>query len=231
MCTIVLAYRVFPGYPVVVAANRDEVYGRSYGPPTRRDVDGWAVMPRDLESGGTWIGYNSHGVLAVIANVYPGITEEPTRSRGLLCRDVLRKETAAEARQAVRESYEREVYDCFNLAAADEGEAWVAVNDGSLSFVDLDPGFQVVTNAAASDPDGKAAGVRDAVPETRDPDGWVEAVKPLLANHELEVCRHGEGRGTTSSSIVAVDAEERGESVYLWLDGHPCEGDYGRVGR
>lgn len=229
MCTIILAYGVFPGYPVVVAANRDEVYGRSYDPPTRRDVDGWAVMPLDREAGGTWIGYNSNGVTAVVANVYPRVTKEPTRSRGLLCRDVLRQESAAEARQAVKESFRREVYDGFNLAVADSEEAWVAVNDGVFEFLDLDPGLYVFTNAAATDPDGKARGVEDAVPETDELDGWMEDVKEVLANHDIDVCRHGDGRGTTSSSIVAVDTREPGESLYYWLDGHPCEREYNRV--
>lgn len=212
-----------------MAANRDEVYGRDYEAPERRDVDGWAVMPLDREAGGTWIGFNSHGVLAVVANVYPRVTEDPTRSRGLLCRDVLAEESAVNARALVRESFEREVYDGFNLVVADSEEAWVAVNTGSLEFLDLDRGMHVFTNAPATNPDRKASEVWDAVPVTRDLDGWVEAVKPVLADHDLEVCRHGDGRGTTSSSIVAVDASEPGESLYIWLDGHPCEREYNRV--
>lgn len=229
MCSIVLAYRVFPGYDVVVAANRDEVYGREYEAPMRRDIDGWAMTPLDLEAGGTWIGYNSHGVFAVIANVYPRVTEEPSRSRGLLCRDVLRQESALEARDVVSDSVEREVYDGFNLVVADSSEAWVAVNNESLQFLGLDPGFHVFTNGAATDPDNKASEIRNEVPENRGLWDWLGDMKPVLMNHDLDVCRHGDGRGTTSSSIVAVDSTGVEDSFYLWLDGHPCESEYNRV--
>ncbi|MDY6764745.1 MAG: hypothetical protein SV377_03525, partial [Halobacteria archaeon] len=57
-------------------------------------------------------------------------------------------------------------------------------------------------------------------------DRWMENVKALLKNHELNVCIHEEDRGTRSSSIIAIKASQPSDSTYLFADGHPCEVDY-----
>ncbi len=59
MCTLVLAWQVFDGTPVAVAANRDERLDRPSQPPQQRHWGSRVVAPADEEADGTWIGYTS----------------------------------------------------------------------------------------------------------------------------------------------------------------------------
>ena len=68
MCLILIAWRVHPRYPCVVAANRDEFHAR----PTAA-AQWWTDRPnilagRDLQAGGTWLGMTRSGRLAALTN-------------------------------------------------------------------------------------------------------------------------------------------------------------------
>ena len=67
MCLILVAWRVHPNFPCVVAANRDEYFGR----PTA-EADWWEdragiLAGRDLQAGGTWLGMTRTGRFAAEA--------------------------------------------------------------------------------------------------------------------------------------------------------------------
>lgn len=225
MCTIIFAYGVFEGF--AVASNRDESYERGFSPPEKRERDdGWVFAPRDDRAGGTWIGFNDDGVLVTLSNL--PVYYDEARSRGKLCDDLLRASTVEEARSLLRETYTRHEYEGFNIVVGSSEACFVGVNDGSLRVVEPDEGVNVVTNSPFDDNGGKAERVADAVP---DPSGhetarsWLEAIRPLLADHERNVCVHDEGRGTTSSNLVYVASEPR-ESTWLFADGAPCETEY-----
>src|SRR5258706_10995192 len=68
MCLILLAWRVHPNFPCVVAANRDEYFER----PTA-SADWWSgqegiLAGRDLQAGGTWLGVTRRGRFAAPPN-------------------------------------------------------------------------------------------------------------------------------------------------------------------
>ncbi len=85
MCLILFGLRVHRHFPLVVAANRDEHYGR---PAAAAGF--WADHPdiyagRDLEKGGTWMGINTNGRFAAITNYREGVPGPAApRSRGEL---------------------------------------------------------------------------------------------------------------------------------------------------
>lgn len=84
MCLLLLAYRVHVGYPIIVAANRDEFHERAAEP-----AHWWDEPPifagRDLEAGGTWIGVSRNGRIAAVTNYRePSIPEPGVASRGEL---------------------------------------------------------------------------------------------------------------------------------------------------
>ncbi|MDZ7688359.1 MAG: NRDE family protein [Halobacteriales archaeon] len=230
MCTIIFAHGVFDGF--TLASNRDESYGRGFSPPKKRETeDGWMVAPRDDRAGGTWIGFNDDGVVVTLANL--PVYYDEARSRGKLCDDLLRASSVDEARALLRDTYARHEYEGFNVVVGSSEACFVGVNDGDLRLVEADEGVNVVTNSAFDDPAKKAERVADAVPSpyahetARD---WLEATRPLLADHETGVCVHDEEnrRGTTSSNLLYVAPEEH-ESSWLFADGAPCETPYETV--
>jgi uncharacterized protein with NRDE domain len=246
VCTFTLAWQVFADAPVVVAANRDEATDRPSEPPARVDDDPAVVAPRDAEAGGTWIGYNERGVLAGITNRWSEVDGGGERSRGLLVRDALREATAEEAVRAVERAVERHRYDGFNLVVVDENAALFVEWDGGLSIRNLEPGVHVVVNVGAALGGGGAvdddffvpdrrpdAGARQAddARRVRDEltptpgetaDAWLDRAAAVLADHEFNVCVHGDGYGTRSSSLIKLGADRR----YEFAPGPPCETRY-----
>ena len=234
MCTLVLAWQVFDGTPIAAAANRDEALGRPSRPPGVLDEDPRVVAPQDEEAGGTWIGYNDAGLFVAITNRQSD--REGERSRGLLVRDALGRESADEAVALVRTELADREYAGFNLVVADASEANLLEWDGVLRTTHFDPGVHVVVNEGHDRAAPKADRIREAVrPKTDSENGpeaevesWFDRAKAVMRDHDLGACVHGEGFGTRSSSLLAVD--DAGGGRYWFADGRPCETDYEAVG-
>lgn len=242
MCTLTLAWQVFPAAPVVVAANRDEATDRPSSSPAVRDDDeggtGTRVLaPRDDRAGGTWIGVNEHGVFAGITNRWTDSELAGDRSRGLLVDDVLGAQTSADAVGILHDAVERNEYDGFYLTVADETNATVFGWDGALTETPLDPGVHVVVNVGVDDdvdvPTARQdVGVQQAENARRarsklerrgdeSVDEWLGRARSILGDHEYGLCIHADGYGTRSSSLVIVRDDET--VTYDYADGPPCE--------
>ncbi len=245
VCTLIVAWRVFPDAPVCVAANRDELYDRPATPPTRWDTDPAVVAPRDEEAGGTWIGYNEAGVFVAITNRW--VSGEGDRSRGRLVADALGARSASAAVELVESELRTRSYAAFHVVVADADACTLVRNGGTDDVIDdhlttpLEPGVHVVVNVGA---DGEwfvpatrpeagrsqadnAGRVRETLqPRDAETSGeWLDRAGDLLGDHEYGVCVHGDGFGTRSSSLLSLGAEP----TYRFADGPPCETPYERV--
>src|SRR5262249_41577453 len=120
VCTLAVFHRVFPAYPLVVAANRDEFLARPAAPPARLpELAGGAGGGRDLLAGGTWLGLAEPGLVAGMLNRRGSALPDPTRrSRGLLCLELLGATGARAAAASLRDEPPRR-YNSFNLLVAD----------------------------------------------------------------------------------------------------------------
>lgn len=243
MCTLTLAWQVFPETPVVVAANRDELLARPSRPPAVVEDDPRIVAPLDEEAGGTWIGYNEHGLFVGVTNRWVDL--EGDRSRGLLVRDALRHESAEDATRFVERELAETDYAGFNLVLADSTAAVLVEYDGQPHVQNLEPGIHVVVNVGANGdfflPDGReefaerqgenARAVREALqPEPgENADEWLSRAADVISDHDYGVCVHYEerGYGTRSSSLVSVHAD--GTGSYEFADGPPCVTAYRQV--
>ena len=88
MCLILVAWRCHAAFPLVVAANRDESLTRPSAPPA--EVEPGVIAGRDLESGGTWLGVNKHGLFVAVTNRKMPARTPDSLSRGLLALETLR---------------------------------------------------------------------------------------------------------------------------------------------
>jgi len=77
MCLIAFAWRSHPRYRLVVAANRDEYFGRPAAPAGFWDDHSNVLAGRDLEAGGTWMGDSPRSRTTAIPR-----TRKPARLRG-----------------------------------------------------------------------------------------------------------------------------------------------------
>src|SRR5690606_40646127 len=68
MCLIVLSLNEHPEYPLIVAANRDEFYGRKTARAAFCEDRPEILGGRDLVACGTWLAMNRNGRVAMVTN-------------------------------------------------------------------------------------------------------------------------------------------------------------------
>jgi uncharacterized protein with NRDE domain len=159
VCTLILAYRVWPGIPLWVAANRDEKLSRpSGGPRIWREGPASFLAPVDRVKGGTWIGLSATGVFAGITNRLGTVPADPgRRSRGLLVVDALLSPSARTARDRIA-ALDPHAVNRFHLLVADRAGAYLVWSDGErLAARDLAAGIHVLTERSL----GSAVAVRE----------------------------------------------------------------------
>ena len=136
MCTLVLLRRPGHDWPLLLAANRDEMLSRPWRPPGRHWPDRPEVVAgQDELAGGSWLGINDHGVVAAVLNRRGSLGPAAgKRSRGELVLDALDFEDAASAAAALAD-LDPDAYRPFNLIVADPVNAYWLRHAGGL------PGF------------------------------------------------------------------------------------------
>ena len=142
MCLILFAYRLTPGQPLIVAANRDEFYARpSAAAHWWEDAPG-LLAGRDLQAGGTWLGVQANGRFAAVTNFTDLEQPPPPRSRGALVTDFLGgTQTCADYAASIQ----GELYQGFNLLLWD-GRSLACTSNRGVTKV-LKPGCYALTNA------------------------------------------------------------------------------------
>jgi len=229
MCVVAIAWSIHPRWRLVLAGNRDEFHARPTAPLARWPGAG-ILAGRDLQSGGTWLGIDARGRVAVVTNVRDGLAQpQASLSRGGLPLAFLEGELdAAACSDRLRADGQR--YAPFNLLLAEGDACWHLGNhppqDGPLA-----PGVHGISNGRLDAPWPKTRRLAGALRS------WVEAdaddLAPLwqaLADErgapdaelpdtgvglELErrlapVFIRGQAYGTRASTIVLVDRDGRG---------------------
>jgi uncharacterized protein with NRDE domain len=226
MCLLALFFRVVEDAPVVVAANREELYQRPGEPPQILEGACRMVAGRDPAAGGTWLGVNEHGLLVAVTN--RGKTNVPPqpRSRGLLARDLLGLPSAAEATDFAGRELSTNHYAGCNVLIADRERAVVLHAADWLRVRPLPPGLHVLTRNDVNDASDRRLGHALWWLDQRaysSADGCLSALRELCAqtgNHDPPMCIQGPDRGTVSSTLVALRSPlER--STYLHAQGPP----------
>ena len=225
MCTAVILRRPGHDWPVVFAANRDEMLARPWLPPGRHWPDRPEVVAGlDREAGGTWLGLNDHGLLAGVLNRMGSLGPKAgKRSRGELVLEALEHAEAAEAARALAH-LEAAAYRSFNLLIADAERAFWLCNRGEkgpgrIELVELTPGLSMLTARDLNDrtsprisgylPQLRAARAPD--PEADDWRAWQEILasrrgQPADDPFAAMTIVTDQGFGTVSSSMIALPA-------------------------
>jgi uncharacterized protein with NRDE domain len=215
MCLLALFYRVVEDAPVVVGANREEIYSRGGSPPGLLTAEAAgrrarAVAGTDPAAGGTWLGVNEHGVLVAVTNRPRSSSPDQPRSRGLLARDLLAFPDAAAAAAHATAELDRGRYAGCNVLCADAGGATVIQAGDWLRVRPLPPGLHALTNGDVNDEyDPRLGHVLGWLGGRayRNADDCLAALREVCAHHAPEhpgICFRGPDRGTVSSTLVAL---------------------------
>ncbi|KAA0020169.1 NRDE family protein [Antrihabitans cavernicola] len=183
MCLLLIAWKVHPTCPLIVAANRDEFYRRPTKPIHRWDDGSGIVGGRDLTSGGTWLGVTASGRFAAVTNVRDGKAEgTPPQSRGALPTGFLDSTATPQAYAAAADGDD---FAGFNLLASDLDELFWVSNRFDGAGVAVEPGIHGLSNAQLDTPwpkvtAGKAALAAAVSEDSGAPDADVESYFELL---------------------------------------------------
>ena len=231
MCFVLLAYRVHPEYPIILAANREERRDRPATSPHAWDTTPRIWAGRDEVARGTWLGVNERGLVVAVTNRRSEGNDPTAPSRGGLCFGALLQPNAAAARAYVGDELARHRFNPFNLIAVDQTQAWVATSEAKLT--ELTAGIHIIVSQGDVDDvrlarvrRGKRLAERLQLPGLALPE-LLAGLATLCANCTAPdpICRPGGTRGTVSSSIVAVDHAST-IAAYWHAPGPPCTHGY-----
>jgi uncharacterized protein with NRDE domain len=149
MCLILVAWRRHAAFPLVVAANRDELHARPAVAAAYWDDAPGILAGRDLQARGTWLGVARSGRFASVTNYRGGHDPNAAESRGALVSGFLRGTSSA---KEYVEQVNAGSYSGFNLLVAD-GEAlwWLSNRDGGARR--LEPGYYALGNFLLDTPE------------------------------------------------------------------------------
>jgi uncharacterized protein with NRDE domain len=209
MCLIVLAHRVSPRYPLIIAANRDEEYARPSLPAGFWEGEEIAGG-RDALHGGSWLAMSRSGRFAAVTNLRGAIRTTQPRSRGELVSGFVRGD--ASSRSYLDEIATRiSDYGGFHLLTGEVGGELAQLSE---SVRVLEPGLHGLSNAPAGvtwpKVDTAIEALRGAT-EMRDRATMIEALLRILrrapANGDptRDLFVSGEQYGTRASTVVVVE--------------------------
>jgi uncharacterized protein with NRDE domain len=157
MCTLVILRRPDHDWPLIVAANRDEMVDRPWTPPARHWPDrDHVIAGRDELAGGTWLGLNDDGLIAGVLNRSGTLGPDPDlRSRGELPLEALDHAEAVAVAEALFD-LDPHAYRPFNLFVGDANEAfWISsVNEAGepgMRLGDIPLGVSMLTDTDLND--------------------------------------------------------------------------------
>jgi uncharacterized protein with NRDE domain len=158
VCLLIAVSGTVPGVPLLIAANRDELYQRPADPITvLRATRPRILGGRDELAGGTWLAVNEHGVVAGLTNQPAAARDPAKRSRGELPLAFTRY---PDARTAVTEVCARLDPSAYNPCAMLVGDRHalfsVDLSGGHRARVEeLPPGSYVLENTPLRQPSAK----------------------------------------------------------------------------
>ena len=215
MCLIAFAWRSHPRYRLVVAANRDEYFGRPAAPAGFWDDHRNILAGRDLEAGGTWLGITLNGRFAALTNYRnPADKKTGAPSRGVLVADFLTGRTSAEEYVRLVEKGGVD-YNGFSLLVGDVGSMFFFSNRGDRA-TRVAPGVHGLSNHLLDTPWPKVEKAKARFAALLD--GAFDSERAFGLLNDTERASGGE----LPSTGVSLELEERLSAIRIL-----AVGDYG----
>ena len=233
MCLLAIQYQLVPDAPILVAANREEFYERPSQPPSIQSGKPRVLCGIDAQAGGTWLGVNQHGLVIGVCNRRKMSSNYPSRSRGVLCRELLKSNSAVHARDVAMEELSSGRYDGANFVCVDAESGWVVHGGNEIDTVEMHEGLNIISNRDLNDPR----------------DERVEMARRLLTLHTLDspvkflavaskvfarppsppgrpsIVIREKDRGTVSSTLISLGKKPR-DAIYQFSSSAPDRSRY-----
>ena len=208
MCVVAFAHGIHPRWRLVLAGNRDEFHARPTA-PLARWPDSGVIAGRDLQSGGTWVGLDIRGRVAVVTNVRDGYAQPHAGpSRGALPTAFLAGSMDAASTTADLLAG-ADAYAPFNLMLADAEGCWHLGNH-PRQREPLVAGVHGISNGRLDAPWPKTRTLTAALQD------WVETdTDALQALWDALADEHGAADAELPDTGVGIELERRLSPAFI----------------
>ena len=251
MCSLIVLAGFDPDYPILVAANRDELRDRQSSPPglyadsERRRV----LSPRDRVAGGTWIGVDDSGRFAALTNLFGEPVREGAPTRGRLVHVALDAEDGVDAAIDAVESAVADGDDNgFQLLVSDGATTRVLTHPSGAGAAGLErESFEDRPHVAAISNEHRPGRLvlgsllEPATAPGITAEDRLDRLEPLLrhkgdtAGVDHKILKDVDPRyGTVSGSLIALHRDDPSRLVWRFAAGMPGVApwrNYGNLGR
>lgn len=233
MCLLAIQYRSVPEAPILVAANREEFYDRPTLAPSIQSGKPRALCGIDQQAGGTWLGVNQHGLVVGCTNRRKMKRPPVPRSRGLLCRELLRASSAQAAVEVAMEGLMSEQYDGVNFVMADADSGWVVHGGDDVNAQRLEEGLNLIGGHDLNDSRDERVQLAHRLMTLQTLDSAVKFLavsskvfaRPPAAQGRPGMVIEGKEWGTVSSTLISLGKKPR-DAIFQYTEGPPTKVGY-----
>jgi uncharacterized protein with NRDE domain len=233
MCLLALQYKSVPEAPILVAANREEAYDRPSLIPAIQPGKPRVLSGIDARAGGTWLGVNQNGLFVGAANRPKLFQPQSPKSRGLLCRELLRANSARHAVDIAMEELTANKYDGVNFMIADYESAWAVHGGDDANVSELDEGLNIISSYDLNDLRDERQKLARRLLTLQTLDSAVKFLavaskafaRPPAAPDRPGMIVRGKERGTVSSTLIALGKKPR-DAIFQYANGSPDTARY-----
>jgi uncharacterized protein with NRDE domain len=246
VCLLIAFSRVVPGWPLIVAANRDERLDRPAEPLTVLRANGPRTAGgRDLMAGGTWLAVNDHGVVAGLTNKPATEGRDPTkRSRGEIPLALTAASSAEESVSIFRDTASPSDYNpCWALVGDRSSLYYLDITQAAgVGTVELPPGIHILENNSLEEASSKTDHVKHLLGDVRKlrVDQVQARLRRVVTDHTINrapaddsdraqlasrasaCCVHTEEYGTRTSMLIRLSSSPAKPPEIWTSDGPPC---------
>ena len=233
MCLLAIQYRLVPEAPILVAANREELYDRPWHNPSIQPGKPRVMCGIDGKSGGTWLGVNQNGLFVGASNRFKFANPANPKSRGLLCMELLRANSARHAVDIALEELNANKFEGVNFVIADAESGWAVHSDDETEVVEMEEGLNIIANGDLNDPRDERVKLARRLLTLQTLDSPVKflavASKAFARNptgpDRPSMVHRGAEKGTVSSTLIALGKKPR-DAIYQFAAGTPDQTRY-----
>jgi uncharacterized protein with NRDE domain len=233
MCLLAIQYRSVPEAPILVAANREEAYDRPSLTPAIQPGKPRVLSGVDARHGGTWLGVNQNGLFVGACNRLKALPPMGPRSRGLLCKDLLRVNSARQAVDLAMEELLSGKYDGVNFVIADNESGWVVHGSEDPEVEELEEGLNIISSYDVNDPRDERQKLARRLLTLQTLDSAVKFLavaskafaRPPATPDRPGMVVQGKERGTVSSTLIALGKKPR-DAIFQYATGSPDQARY-----
>ena len=228
MSLVAIVYHLVPEAPILIAANREERYDRAIATPSIQSGKPRILASMDQESGGTYLGVNQNGMFVGAIKRRKFSPPYAPRSRGALCRELLRARSARQAVDLALEELHTGQYDGVNYIIADGECGWVVHAGNDIDVVELEQGLSIVSNRGVNDLQDERANMARRLLTLQmldSPVKFLAVASKVFARAPVGPGRpsmvvDGEDGGTVSSTLISLGKKPR-DAIYQYSNGSP----------